>query len=307
MYSVILYYNFKHINAPETFCREHKKKCHELNLLGRVLIAREGINGTLAGSAENIERYKKFLRSQPGFHDTEFKDDICEIIPFVRLRIKVRPEIVTLSVPADVIKSQGGKHLSPKEWKEMLESNDDFILLDVRNNYESAIGHFEGAICPDVENFYDFPKWLEGTGLDKNKKVMMYCTGGIRCEKFSVYMKGKGFKDIYQLRGGIVRYAQDVGDAHYQGKCFVFDDRLTIPIEKNQQEPISRCAITGVPCDSYVNCANLNCNNMFICSLEGAKKYEGCCSEECQKKLWRRPFNEDNIYEPVRKWYYYFK
>ena len=204
MYSVILYYNFKKIENPQAFCREHKAKCKELNLFGRVYIAAEGINGTLAGTEANIAAYKKFLRSLPEFGDTEFKEDLYEKMPFVKLIVKTRPEIVTLGVPIEVDPRKGGKHLNPEEWKQALESKNDFVLLDVRNNYESAIGHFEGAITPDIENFYDFPKWLQESKLDKNKKVLMYCTGGIRCEKFSVYMKEQGFKNIYQLHGRII-------------------------------------------------------------------------------------------------------
>ena len=307
MFKAILYYKFHPIEHPEKFCFDHKKKCRELNLLGRVLIAREGINGTLTGTTENIDAYKIFLRSLPGFGDTEFKEDVVEVMPFVKLIVKTRPEIVTLDAPADVAHGLGGKHVSPAEWKQMLESGEDYLVLDVRNDYESAIGHFKSAVCPDVKNFFDFPQWLQNAKLDKNKKVMMYCTGGIRCEKFSVYMKDQGFQDIVQLHGGIINYAKEIGGEHYQGKCFVFDDRMAVPIEKNQKEPISRCAITGEPCDRYINCAHLDCNKMFICSIEGAKKFEGCCSEECMKNHWRRPLNEHNIYEPARKWYTYFK
>jgi len=307
MYKVILYYNFVLIKDPEQFCREHKRACQTLNLFGRIYIASEGINGTLSGTHEQIESYKNFLLALDGFVNTEFKEDDSDYVPFVKLVVKTRPEIVTLKTNEKFdIQKDGGNHLSPAQWKEVLDSNEEYILLDIRNDYESKIGHFEGAIRPDEKNFYDFPTWLDKTELDKNKKVLMYCTGGIRCEKFSALMKKKGFKDVNQLHGGIINYAKEIGDAHFQGKCFVFDDRLAVPIQKDQQEPLTKCEITGQPCDSYLNCANPDCNRLFICSPEGALKYEGGCCLECMQSPRKRPLDLENIYLPTRKWYQYF-
>ena len=308
MYSIILYYNFKRIQDPEKFCRDHRQKCVQLKLKGRVYIASEGINGTLAGTTEAIEQYKKYLWSIPSFEETEFKEDFSDSIPFIKLIVKIRPEIVALksSIEVDPMKEKTN-YLAPRQWRQVLESQEEFTLLDVRNRYESRVGHFEGAILPDEENFFDFEKWLNRAAFDKNKKVLMYCTGGIRCEKFSVLMKQKGFKKIYQLKGGILNYAKEEGDAHYRGKCFVFVDRLTIPVQKIQKDPLTECDITGQPCDTYLNCANCDCNKLFICSQEGALKYEGCCSEACMQANKRRPFDASKIYEPTRKWYTYFE
>ena len=308
MFHIILYYNFRHIANPEEFSKEHRRKCLQLGLKGRVYIASEGINGTLAGSVNAIEQYKKYLWSIPNFETTEFKEDTSDSTPFMKLIVKTRPEIVALKASVPLYPSQEkSNYLTPRQWRQTLESEKDFTLLDVRNRYESRVGHFEGAILPDEENFFDFEHWLDHTNFDKNKKVLMYCTGGIRCEKFSVLMKNKGFSKIYQLKGGIINYAKEEGDAHYRGKCFVFDDRLTIPIEKNQKEPLTRCDITAVACDTYLNCANCDCNKLFICCEEGAKKYEGCCSEACMQANKRRPFDASKIYEPTRKWYTYFE
>ena len=308
MYPIILYYNFKRISKPQEFCRQQRDKCVELNLKGRVYIAHEGINGTLAGNVEAIEQYKQHLTSISSFEDTEFKDDESPVIPFTRLIVRTRPEIVALKANVQVDPTQENKnYLTPREWREALESKEDFTLLDVRNRYESRVGHFEGAVLPNEENFFDFEGWLNQANLDKNKKVLMYCTGGIRCEKFSVLMKQKGFVKIYQLKGGILNYAKKEGGAHYRGKCFVFDDRLTIPVQENQKEPLAQCDITGQPCDTYLNCANCDCNKLFICSEEGAKKYEGCCSEACMQAQKRRPFDPKKIYEPTRRWHTYLE
>ncbi|MCA9400843.1 MAG: rhodanese-related sulfurtransferase [Candidatus Omnitrophica bacterium] len=306
-YSVILYYNFYPIQDPDVFCVTHKNVCRDLELKGRVYVSHEGINGTLSGLKDDIAAYKNYLHSIQGFGQTEFKEDLIDFIPFDKLIVKVRPEIVTLKSSRQLDPyHHPGRHLSPQEWRTVLESGEEYQLIDVRNNYESAIGHFEGAIKPDVKNFYDFEDWVDGAHLDKDKKVLMYCTGGIRCEKFSLLMEEKGFKDVYQLQGGIINYAKQQGDAHYKGKCFVFDDRLAVPIEKKQKEPLGRCEITGTPCDDYMNCHNMDCNKLFICSEEAAIEMQGCCCEDCLRAPKKRPFDRDHIYAPSRKWYQYY-
>jgi len=304
MYDIILYYNFQPIEDVERFCVEHKKKCLSLNMLGRVYIAHEGINGTLAGTRENITAYKEFLRLQPGFDGTDFKEDINDVIPFRKLIVKIRPEMVTMKAKEKIdLSRDSGKRLSPHQWRKVLESSEDYVLLDTRNRYEWEIGHFDGAVLPDVDNFYDFPRWIDKAEIEHNKKVLMYCTGGIRCEKFSVLMEKRGYKDVYQLHGGIINYTQKEGGAHFKGKCFIFDDRLAVPVNKENQEPIAHCLITGVPCDTYINCANPECNKLFLCSEEGALKMQGCCSKICMQSPRRRPLDPDNIYEPTHKWH----
>jgi len=305
MYQVILYYKFNPVENPENFAKRHKHFCKETGLKGRIYISEEGINGTAAGTQEQIERYKKYLTSIPGFEDTEFKTDEADFIPFPKLTCKVRDEIVSLHIE-DVDPQKGGEYLEPAEWKETIENEEDYVMIDVRNDYETKIGHFDGALTPNVKNFYDFPGWLEKADIPKDKKVLMYCTGGIRCEKFSVVMKQKGWEDVNQLHGGILRYAKEEGGKHFKGKCFVFDDRLVVPVDESNLEPIARCEITGKPADSYINCANMECNKLFVCSEEGAKKMEGCCSEVCRKSEYKRPFDPENAFKPFRKWYNYF-
>lgn len=304
-YEVILYYNFSKIDDPERFCMEHKSKLKELGVLGRVYISSEGINGTLGGAPEQVDAYKKYLRRMPGFGDTEFKTDMHDEIPFAKRVCKVREEIVAIHVDG-LDPNEGGYHMQPSEWRKLMESEEDYVMIDVRNNYESKVGHFEGAVQPDVENFFDFPKWLDEAAIPKNKKVLMYCTGGIRCEKFSVLMKKKGWDDVNQLHGGILNYAKEEGGKHFNGKCFVFDDRLIVPVNKENLEPIAKCEITGNPADSYINCANTECNKLFVCSEEGARQLEGCCSEECRQSEYKLPFDPENAFRPFRKWYNYF-
>lgn len=306
MYPVILYYKFSPIESPELFLIRHKALCRDLGLKGRIYISGEGINGTLSGTRLNIDLYKENLRSNPGFEDTEFKEDEADTIPFAKMIVKLRPEIVTLKYGEKLDPAEGGNHLQPEEWRRVMESGEDYVMIDVRNNYESRIGHFEGAMLPDLENFYDFPQWLDEVDIPKNKKVLMYCTGGIRCEKFSVLMKQKGWEDVNQLHGGILNYAKQQGGKHFKGKCFVFDDRLVVPVNPADEEPIAHCEITGKKADTYINCANMECNRLFICSEEGAELMEGCCSQKCKGHPYKRPFNAENAFAPFRKWYNYF-
>lgn len=305
MYEVILYYYFNTIENPEQFAKQHKQYCKDLGIKGRIYISSEGINGTAAGTPEQMKKYKTDLRAIPGFENTEFKTDESDYIPFSKLICKTREEIVSLHMDG-VDPKDGGNHLSPAEWKNVMETNDDYVMIDVRNNYESKIGHFKGAIKPDVDNFFDFPQWLEKAEIPKDKKVLMYCTGGIRCEKFSVLMKEQGWDDVNQLHGGILRYAKEEEGKHFEGKCFVFDDRLVVPVNPKDLAPIANCEITGKPADTYVNCANMECNKLFVCSEEGAHIMEGCCSEECKQSEYRRPFDPENAFKPFRKWYNYF-
>lgn len=306
MVTVILYYRFNSISDPEQFREQHRLMCEKLNLKGRIYVSEEGINGTLAGNTEDITAYKQALRSIKGFEATQFKEDYTETIPFAKLIVKKRHEIVSLKADLDINPvKEPGKHLSPKEWRNLIESGEEMVIIDVRNNYESKIGHFKGALLPDVENFYDFPKWLDEVNIDRDKKVLMYCTGGIRCEKFSILMQKIGYKDVNQLDGGILSYAREEGGKHFKGKCFVFDDRLVVPVNPEEQEPIAHCEITGKPADTYLNCANMDCNKLFICSEEGAEMYQGCCSEACLQSD-RRRYNRDQAFAPFRKWYHYF-
>ncbi|MEX1062464.1 MAG: rhodanese-related sulfurtransferase [Balneolaceae bacterium] len=305
MVDVILYYNFTTVEDPDQLCKRHRHFLRELGVKGRVYIGKEGINGTLSGSEEQMAAYKTYLTGISGFEDTEFKTDKSEEVPFAKLICKARDEIVSLHVDG-LDPAEGGRYLEPDQWRDMLESGEDCVVIDVRNNYETRVGHFEGAVTPDVETFYEFPEWLERADIPKDKKVLMYCTGGIRCEKFSVLMKKKGWADVNQLHGGILRYAEEEGGKHYRGKCFVFDDRLVVPVNRDSLQPVARCEITGKPADSYINCSNMECNKLFVCSEEGAVLMEGCCSDKCRRSDYKRPFNMDNAFKPFRKWYNYF-
>lgn len=300
---VLLYYKFVHIEYPLSFQREHLRFCKSLNLKGRVYVAHEGLNGTVAGSRDAIEAYKAKLAA----FEIHWKEDIVDVVPFAKLKVKVRPYILNFGSAnsLDVAKAEKGRHLEPKEWRELLDlkaqGKENFVLLDVRNKYESDVGHFEGALKPELESFSDFPKWVQDLKPYKDQKVLMYCTGGIRCEKFSAFLKAEGFQDVNQLFGGIINYVQSEGSDHWKGRCFVFDDRLSVKMDDPNATPLTNCQFCETPEDRHINCSNMECNKLFIICDACAAKHEGACSQECQQHPKKRPFDAKTFRVPFRK------
>lgn len=305
-YRVLLYYKFVPLRDLAELRDRHQAQCAKLGLKGRVYLAQEGINGTVAGSLEATEAYKHYLEHDEGFGPIQWKEDDSDYIPFAKLKTKVRNSLVNLGEGDDPELTRfSGKRLSPQEWKKLLESDPNIVLLDVRNRYESEVGRFRGAICPDIENFYEFPKWVEELLAKKevgapDKKVLMYCTGGIRCEKFSALLVKKGITEVYQLDGGILTYGKEVGGTHFEGTCFVFDDRLTVSVGESKSV-ISACRHCGEPESRYLNCSNMECNDLFICCDACAAERLGACCEGCRNAPGRRPFDPANFRVPYRK------
>ena len=243
--------------------------CQRLGLRGRILVGSEGINGTVAGPQTSTDAYQAGLRAYPEFSDIVFKISSAEKSPFPRFEIKVRPEIVTLGADETLDPNmQGAPHLPSAEFKRMIEE-EDVVLFDVRNRYESEVGRFKGAITPAIENFRELPQALSQYEELKDKTVLMYCTGGIRCEKASALFRQAGFKRVFQLEGGIVTYGEQVGSEHWEGDCFVFDERMMIPIgDSVAKPPVGRCAHTGVPTRNVINCLHDPCHRIFLVAQE---------------------------------------
>ena len=300
-YYALAYYIFEKIEEPHHEVKKQKKFFKELDATGRIYISEEGINGQMSGSQEACEKYMDFLRADPRFAKAHFKIHPTEENIFPRMTVKYR-ELVALGEEADAKK--GGEHVSPEKWREMLESDEDYLILDVRNDYEWKIGHFEGATLPDLKNFRDFPTYADGLKeeVDPSKtKVMMYCTGGIRCELYSALLKKRGFEDVYQLDGGVINYGQKEGRKHWKGSLFVFDDRLACSIDNKPADPISTCSFCEAPSDKYFNCANMDCNELFLCCEKCADEREAACSEECKCAPRKRPYDRSKGNKPYRK------
>ncbi|CAN5668642.1 rhodanese-related sulfurtransferase [soil metagenome] len=278
VWPVLLFYKYVPIADPHAFAAAQRKLCVSLGLKGRLLIATEGINGTLAGPTEAINHYVSAFHSHSRFADVEMKVSAGDENTFPKLVVKVRSEIVTLG--AGELTPERHNQLTPAEWKRMMEEDADVVLLDVRNRFESDAGRFEGAVVCEIENFRDLPAYVEKLEPLKEKKVLMYCTGGIRCEKASALLRSRGFADVFQLHGGIVKYQEQFGNEHWQGECFVFDQRMTVRVEEELVQ-IGRCAHTGRTTSRFVNCLHDPCHKLFILSEEAEQENAdyGFCPE----------------------------
>jgi len=286
-YQILLYYKFVPIPDPEAFKDEHLQYCKELGLKGRILVAAEGINGTVSGTIEQTEQYMRDMHANPLFADMVFKVDPSEGHAFKKMFVRHRKELVTFRVEDELDPNViSGKRLSPKEFFEYLQ-RDDVIVIDGRNDYEYDIGHFRNAIRPDVQSFREFPEWIrENLSEHKDKTILTYCTGGIRCEKLTGFMLKEGFHDVAQLEGGIVTYGKDpeVQGRLFDGKCYVFDERISVPINRTDEDIIvGKCHHCGKPEDRYINCDNDACHLQHICCEECEELHNSCCSAECEE------------------------
>jgi len=268
-FPVILFYKYASVADPKEFAAAQRALCEALDLKGRILIAEEGINGTLAGSAAAIDSYILALKKDARFADIDIKVSAGDATTFPRLVVKVRPEIVTLQ--GGRIQPDQDNQLCPADWKRMMEENPDTVVLDVRNRFESTAGKFENAVTCDIAHFRELPDYVSRLEHLKEKTVLMYCTGGIRCEKASALFRARGFKSVFQLHGGIVRYQEQFGNEYWQGECFVFDQRMTVKVEKDLV-PIGRCAHTNRLTSRFVNCLHDPCHELFLLSEEAERE-----------------------------------
>lgn len=266
-----------------------------LSVLGRINVAHEGINAQLSVPAKKFEEFKTFLDSIDFLKDVRLNIAIeHDNKAFLKLKIKVRPKIVHDGLNDSTFDvTNKGIHLDAEKFNELIE-DPNTVLVDMRNHYESEIGHFKNAVTPDVDTFRQSLDIIEEDlkAHKEDKNLVMYCTGGIRCEKASAYYKHKGFKKVYQLEGGIIEYARQVKDKNLEnkffGKNFVFDDRRS---EKISEDVIAQCHQCGKACDTHVNCANDGCHLLFIQCEDCARKRDGCCSHKCQE-IVHLPYEE---------------
>ncbi|WP_373072989.1 rhodanese-related sulfurtransferase [Zeaxanthinibacter enoshimensis] len=291
----ISFYKYAHIGNPQIFRNHLFIHWNELDVLGRIYVAHEGINAQLSVPAPNFEAFKKHLDSISFLENVRLNIAIeQDNKSFLKLKVKVRKKIV-----ADGLNDRSfdvtnkGVHVNAEEFNRLID-DPDTILVDMRNHYESEIGHFQNAITPDVDTFRDSLDIIEKdlAAHKEDKKLVMYCTGGIRCEKASAYYKHKGFKQVYQLEGGIIEYARQVQqlklENKFKGKNFVFDHRRS---ERISEDVISHCHQCGEPCDTHVNCANEACHLLFIQCESCAEKMDQCCSDNC-KEINALPYEE---------------
>lgn len=286
MGKIILFYKYVTIPYPKQILKWQNKLCTELGFTGRIVLAHEGINGTLGGSENAVEKYKQLMSAHELFTDIDFKESEGDQTCFPKMQIKVKNEIVRLGIdPALLSSEQGGIHLNPDQVHALLEKqSEDLVIFDARNACESAIGAFNGAVKPSISYFRQLPAYIDkNLDLFKEKKVLMYCTGGIRCERASAYLQTKGVaKEIYQLEGGIHRYLEQYPDGHFRGKNYVFDARLAVA---TNNDVLSTCLLCDVACDDYDNCLNASCNKHFVCCASCKITYKKTCSPSCKQLI----------------------
>lgn len=292
MQKIILYYKFAPISDPEAVKLWQKTLCERLNLKGRILISKHGINGTVGGHIDDVKAYVKATKEYPYFKGTVFKWSDGKGSDFPRLSVKVRSELVALDVADELEVDEkgvvgGGKHLKPEEVHKLVEERgDDVIFFDGRNAYEAQVGKFKNAIVPDVKTSHDFKKELEDPKYNdiKDKPVVTYCTGGIRCEVISSMMKKRGFKEVYQIDGGIVKYGEKYGDdGLWEGSLYVFDDRMNVKFSDKSKD-IGECVHCKGKTSNFENCALKSCNRLvLIC--EDCKTDKDTCSVACREAL----------------------
>lgn len=299
-YRVLLYYKYVPIEDPVTFAQEHLAACKEIGLKGRILVSDEGINGTCSGTFEQTEAYMNMMKADQRFADMVYKIDEAEGHAFKKMHVRPKKEIVHLGLADDINPNEiTGQYLSPKEFFEQMQA-EDTVVIDARNDYEFDLGHFRGAIRPEIRNFRDLPDWMiENKEMFEGKKVLTYCTGGIRCEKFSGWLVREGFEGVGQLHGGIATYAKDpeVRGQLWDGQMYVFDERIAVPVNQVEHVVVGKDHFTGEPCERYVNCANPDCNDKILCSEENEHKYLRSCSDECREHPRNRYIVEHKLSE----------
>lgn len=289
--TTVSFYRYVIIDNPAEMRDKLYSIWNKLQCYGRIYIAQEGINAQMSVPNHCWQDFKKDLDSIIEFKDMPFKIAVEDDgKSFLKLQIKVRKQIVADGLqPEEYDVTNVGKHLSASEWNKAIEQG--AILVDMRNHYESEIGRFEGAILPDAETFKEeLPEVVDRLKGKEYEKILLYCTGGVRCEKTSAYLKHHGFSDVNQLLGGIIDYSRQVESENLEnkfiGKNFVFDNRLG---ERISDDIISHCHQCGSPCDAHVNCANKKCNLLFIQCESCRSKYDACCGADCQSYLLASP------------------
>ena len=282
---VITFYRFIEIEDPERLMHTLRGICNQFKIKGRILIGKEGINAGACGSSDAIRAFKDFLEADHRFKDLSYREMEVTRQVYPKLVVRTRDEVVVVGNEHDT----AGKHVSPEEFKKLVE-NDDVLLLDTRNDYEFQVGKFKNAVTLPIHNFREFPQAIKS--LPKDKKVIMYCTGGIRCEKASQTMKQAGFEDVVQLEGGIINYCQQYPGSLWEGGLYVFDERQVADVGS---EPISACKHCHAKTFDMINCHNLDCDTRFTCCKDCQKGHNKTCSETCQEAPRQRPLKMKEI------------
>ena len=287
-YKVISFYKYVRIEDPEVLMKGHLNWCLENGLKGKVYLAKEGISGSIFGDDELTRKYKNYLKGYKIFEDIWFKETPTDSVAFSKMHVRVKEEIVNSGLRSTKLEHTAPK-LTPEQLLKFYEDKKDFVIVDARNWYESKIGKFKNAITPQITHFREWPKVVESLSEYKDKTIVTYCTGGIRCEKASAYMREQGFKDVYQIDGGILNYILQFPDTYWEGGMFVFDDRRVFEPNTNAELMFTaNCHFCGKPTSYHINCHNIDCDKIIVSCHDCKVEKEYCCSDECRTSKNKR-------------------
>lgn len=281
-YYVTTFYSFLILPDPPAVQKDLEQKAEELNVKGLVIIGTEGFNSTCAApSMESFLAWKQFVREYFKLPNLFFKDSESHKAPFRRFKVKIREEIVTTGIP-EMMPPQGkNRHLTPEEWNRVLKEETGFVMIDTRNWYEYKIGTFKGALNPDIEKFTDFPEYIEQQGVSKEQKMLIFCTGGIRCEKGILELQKQGYENVYQLEGGIINYMKEFPNDQFEGECFVFDHRVSLDQDLKPSNKYGLCPHCGQPSETKITCKRCDSEELICIDCAELEFKKDTCSKNC--------------------------
>jgi len=281
-------YKYVQIKNPEKVKKEITEICKNNSILGRILISSEGINAAFCSTNSSIKILKDYLKQE--LNVDNFKDQKSAIQVYHKIVIRIRKEIVNFSAPVDF--KFIGKYIEPSQLNNLYETKKEFYIVDARNNYEFQVGHFKDAINLNINTFREFKNKIKDLSNLQDKKLILYCTGGIRCEKATAYLRQNGFSDVSHLHGGIISFENQFPNTFFKGSNFVFDNRLTTNCTN---ERIGECFRCKSKTDQYINCHNTKCDKLFLCCKKCQKKFNLCCSNSCEESPTKRKIQEKPI------------
>ncbi|KHD87312.1 MAG: hypothetical protein OM95_14925 [Bdellovibrio sp. ArHS] len=287
---VTTFYKFLKLSDVPAIQKDLENKAEELNVKGLIILGAEGFNSTVsADSLASFEAWKQFIRDYFNAPQLFFKDSESHKAPFRRFKVKIREEIVTTGIPEMMPPEGKNHHLSPAEWNKVLKEEKDFVMIDTRNWYEYKIGTFKGALNPDIEKFTDFPEYIEEQGIPKDKKMLIFCTGGIRCEKGILELQKQGYDNVFQLEGGIINYMKEYPNDQFEGECFVFDHRVALDQNLQPSEKYGLCPHCGQPSEVKIECKRCDSEELICVDCAELEFKKDTCSKNCAHQYKLHP------------------
>ncbi|WP_413612201.1 rhodanese-related sulfurtransferase [Bdellovibrio sp. HCB-110] len=289
-YYVTAFYKFQKLADVPAVQKDLETKADELNIKGLVILGDEGFNSTCAASSiESFNAWKQFIRDYFSAPNLFFKDSESHKAPFRRFKVKIREEIVTTGIPEMMPPEGKNQHLTPAEWNRVMKEENDYVMIDTRNWYEYKIGTFKGALNPNIEKFTDFPQYIESQGISKDKKMLIFCTGGIRCEKGILELQKQGYDNVFQLDGGIINYMKEFPNDQFEGECFVFDHRVALDQNLQPSTKYGLCPHCGQPSEIKISCKRCDSEELICVDCAEIEFKKDTCSKNCAHQYKLHP------------------